>query len=135
MLRSISNRRLNHVNSLNRNKNNIRYMSSKTLFLPSLSQLYSTTRLRSTNHLHSITKLNNNVRFQSNMRMNLSQPQSGDTLKQYSVDLTDLAKSGKLDPVLGRDSEIKRTIQILSRRQKSNPILLGPPGVGKYICN
>jgi ATP-dependent Clp protease ATP-binding subunit ClpB len=57
--------------------------------------------------------------------------QKGDTLKQFSIDLTDLAKQGKLDPVIGRDEEIRRTIQILSRRTKSNPVLLGLPGVGK----
>lgn len=70
-------------------------------------------------------------RYQS-MKMNMGgAPSKGDTLKQYSVDLTELAKSGKLDPVLGRDDEIRRTIQILSRRTKSNPVLLGNPGVGK----
>ncbi|TIA93318.1 hypothetical protein E3P99_00181 [Wallemia hederae] len=66
------------------------------------------------------------------MKMNMGgAPSQGDTLKQYSVDLTELAKAGKLDPVLGRDDEIRRTIQILSRRTKSNPVLLGNPGVGK----
>jgi ATP-dependent Clp protease ATP-binding subunit ClpB len=58
-------------------------------------------------------------------------PQKGETLAQFSVDLTKLAKEGKLDPVIGRDEEIRRTIQILSRRTKSNPVLLGLPGVGK----
>ncbi|KZT32879.1 P-loop containing nucleoside triphosphate hydrolase protein [Sistotremastrum suecicum HHB10207 ss-3] len=58
-------------------------------------------------------------------------PQKGEALKQYSVDLTALAKEGKLDPVIGRDEEIRRTIQILSRRTKSNPVLIGQPGVGK----
>ena len=52
-------------------------------------------------------------------------------LKQYSRDLTLLAKEGKLDPVIGRDTEIKRVIQILSRRTKNNPCLVGEPGVGK----
>ncbi|KZV60384.1 P-loop containing nucleoside triphosphate hydrolase protein [Peniophora sp. CONT] len=55
----------------------------------------------------------------------------GEALKEYSVDLTEMAKEGKLDPVIGRDEEIRRTIQILSRRTKSNPVLIGPPGVGK----
>ncbi|OCB86022.1 hypothetical protein A7U60_g6919 [Sanghuangporus baumii] len=57
--------------------------------------------------------------------------QKGEALKEYSVDLTQLAREGKLDPVIGRDEEIRRTIQILSRRTKSNPVLIGPPGVGK----
>ncbi|KAJ3848104.1 P-loop containing nucleoside triphosphate hydrolase protein [Lentinula lateritia] len=59
------------------------------------------------------------------------QHKKGDALKEYSVDLTEMAKEGKLDPTIGRDEEIRRTIQILSRRTKSNPVLIGPPGVGK----
>jgi len=67
------------------------------------------------------------------MRMNMQgqQPQPGETLAQYSQDLTKLAKEGKLDPVIGRDSEIRRAIQVLSRRTKCNPVLVGPAGVGK----
>ncbi|KAF5341203.1 hypothetical protein D9611_005907 [Ephemerocybe angulata] len=57
--------------------------------------------------------------------------QKGEALKEHSVDLTELARQGKLDPTIGRDDEIRRTIQILSRRTKSNPVLIGPPGVGK----
>jgi len=52
-------------------------------------------------------------------------------LKKYSRDLTDLARLGKLDPVIGRDEEIRRVIQVLSRRTKNNPVLIGEPGVGK----
>ncbi len=52
-------------------------------------------------------------------------------LKRYGKDLTDLAKRGKLDPVIGRDEEIRRVIQVLSRRTKNNPVLIGDPGVGK----
>jgi ATP-dependent Clp protease ATP-binding subunit ClpB len=54
-----------------------------------------------------------------------------DALKKYARDLTEAARSGKLDPVIGRDEEIRRTIQILSRRTKNNPVLIGEPGVGK----
>jgi len=54
-----------------------------------------------------------------------------DTLKKYSKDLTELASKGKLDPVIGRDEEIRRVIQVLSRRTKNNPVLIGEPGVGK----
>lgn len=54
-----------------------------------------------------------------------------DALQKYGRDLTDYARSGKLDPVIGRDDEIRRTIQILSRRTKNNPVLIGEPGVGK----
>jgi ATP-dependent Clp protease ATP-binding subunit ClpB len=55
----------------------------------------------------------------------------GETLKQYSTDLTELAEQGKLDPVIGRDEEIRRCVQVLSRRTKNNPVLIGEPGVGK----
>ena len=52
-------------------------------------------------------------------------------LQKYSTDLTDLAKKGKLDPVIGRDEEVRRIIQVLNRRTKNNPVLIGEPGVGK----
>jgi ATP-dependent Clp protease ATP-binding subunit ClpB len=52
-------------------------------------------------------------------------------LEKYTVDLTELAEQGKLDPIIGRDDEIRRTIQILQRRTKNNPVLIGEPGVGK----
>jgi len=54
-----------------------------------------------------------------------------DALKKYARDLTQTARDGKLDPVIGRDEEIRRTIQVLSRRTKNNPVLIGEPGVGK----
>jgi ATP-dependent Clp protease ATP-binding subunit ClpB len=54
-----------------------------------------------------------------------------DALKKYARNLTEAARSGKLDPVIGRDEEIRRTIQVLSRRTKNNPVLIGEPGVGK----
>jgi len=54
-----------------------------------------------------------------------------DALKRYARDLTEAARAGKLDPVIGRDEEIRRAIQILSRRTKNNPVLIGEPGVGK----
>src|SRR5205814_1571859 len=52
-------------------------------------------------------------------------------LERYARDLTQLARRGKLDPVIGRDEEIRRVIQVLSRRTKNNPVLIGEPGVGK----
>ncbi len=54
-----------------------------------------------------------------------------DALKKYARDVTQLARDGKLDPVIGRDEEIRRTIQVLARRTKNNPVLIGEPGVGK----
>ncbi|MGL4591500.1 MAG: ATP-dependent chaperone ClpB [Aestuariivirga sp.] len=60
-----------------------------------------------------------------------SAEQGYDALKKYARDLTEAARDGKLDPVIGRDEEIRRTIQVLSRRTKNNPVLIGEPGVGK----
>lgn len=73
--------------------------------------------------------------FHSSMPRNLQMQQNQDdnepALKKYGTDLTQLAKDGKLDPVIGRDEEIRRTIQILSRRTKNNPVLIGNAGTGK----
>src|SRR5262249_37248024 len=57
--------------------------------------------------------------------------QTYQALEKYGVDLTERAREGKVDPVIGRDSEIRRVIQVLSRRTKNNPVLIGEPGVGK----
>ena len=62
---------------------------------------------------------------------NASAEQSYDALKRYTRDFTEAASKGELDPVIGRDEEIRRTIQVLSRRTKNNPVLIGEPGVGK----
>ena len=64
-------------------------------------------------------------------RMDMSGGEQQSALEQYGVDLTARAKAGKLDPVIGRDSEINRTIQVLSRRTKNNPVLIGSAGTGK----
>ncbi|GIT78828.1 chaperone protein ClpB [Leifsonia sp. LS1] len=60
-----------------------------------------------------------------------SQEEAKSALEQYGVNLTEIAKSGKLDPVIGRDAEIRRVSQVLTRRTKNNPVLIGEPGVGK----
>ncbi|NMV11794.1 type VI secretion system ATPase TssH, partial [Vibrio parahaemolyticus] len=52
-------------------------------------------------------------------------------LEKFTIDLTERAEQGKLDPVIGRDDEIRRTIQVLQRRTKNNPVIIGEPGVGK----
>ena len=54
-----------------------------------------------------------------------------ESLKKFTIDLVAEAREGKIDPIIGRDEEIRRTIQILSRRTKNNPVLIGDPGVGK----
>src|SRR5215472_18654882 len=67
-----------------------------------------------------------------NQRVTDQNPESKyQALEKYGRDLTKLAKDGKLDPVIGRDEEIRRVIQVLSRRTKNNPVLIGEPGVGK----
>ncbi|WP_280463973.1 ATP-dependent chaperone ClpB [Nocardia carnea] len=67
-----------------------------------------------------------------NARVSSPDPEgSYQALEKYSTDLTDAARSGKLDPVIGRDTEIRRVVQVLSRRTKNNPVLIGEPGVGK----
>jgi ATP-dependent Clp protease ATP-binding subunit ClpB len=74
----------------------------------------------------SINKVRKNRRADSEDAEN-----SYDALTKYGRDVTDLAKKGKLDPIIGRDEEIRRSIQVLSRRTKNNPVLIGEPGVGK----
>lgn len=71
-------------------------------------------------------------RIRGNQRITSPTPEATyDALGKYGRDLTDIAKKGKLDPVIGRDEEIRRVIQVLSRRTKNNPVLIGEPGVGK----
>jgi ATP-dependent Clp protease ATP-binding subunit ClpB len=72
------------------------------------------------------------TQVRGNQRVTSQNPESTyEALTRYGRDLTDLARQGKLDPVIGRDEEIRRTIQVLSRRTKNNPVLIGEPGVGK----
>lgn len=71
-------------------------------------------------------------KIRGGQRVSSAEPEATfDALKKYGIDLTELAVQGKLDPVIGRDAEIRRTIQVLSRRTKNNPVLIGEPGVGK----
>src|SRR3546814_2712970 len=72
-----------------------------------------------------------NERRKGRTAQSASAEDSYDALKKYARDLTQAARDGKLDPVIGRDEEIRRTIQVLSRRTKNNPVLIGEPGVGK----
>ncbi|KGT46518.1 ATP-dependent chaperone ClpB [Acinetobacter sp. HR7] len=73
-----------------------------------------------------INQIRGNEKVMSN-----SHEDQRDSLNKYTIDLTERALQGKLDPVIGRDDEIRRTIQVLSRRTKNNPVLIGEPGVGK----
>ena len=72
------------------------------------------------------------VEVRGNQRVTTQNPETTyESLQKYGRDITDLASKGKLDPVIGRDEEIRRVIQVLSRRTKNNPVLIGEPGVGK----
>lgn len=121
----ISTKLYNNNNLLNQNGKLKTY--SRDLFLST----------RNANRIPSLSLPRQQVRFASqgpqNFRMNMNgNPEDEEpALKKYATNLTDLAKEGKLDPVIGRDEEIKRTIQILSRRTKNNPALIGNAGTGK----
>ncbi len=72
------------------------------------------------------------VKVRGSARVTSADPEgSYQALEKYSTDLTAAAREGKLDPVIGRDTEIRRVVQVLSRRTKNNPVLIGEPGVGK----
>ena len=73
----------------------------------------------------------NDILSSSNVQSELSKKSATPTLDHFSRDITQLAKKGKLDPVIGREGEIERVAQILTRRKKNNPVLIGEPGVGK----
>ena len=80
--------------------------------------------------LQKLNQVINNMR-QGRTAQSATAEDSFEALKKFATDYTEKAKQGKLDPVIGRDEEIRRTIQVLSRRTKNNPILIGEPGVGK----
>ena len=85
------------------------------------------------NHNITFSKLQNEIKkFRKGQKAMNENAESGfDTLNRFATNLTDNAKKGLLDPVIGRDEEIRRLIQVLSRRTKNNPVLIGEPGVGK----
>jgi ATP-dependent Clp protease ATP-binding subunit ClpB len=98
------------------------YLSTEHLVL-ALTELLGTTRDALLGALQTV---------RGNQRvMSQSPEETYRTLEKYGRDLTEAARNGKLDPVVGRDEEIRRTIQVLARRTKNNPVLIGEPGVGK----
>ncbi|HAG72047.1 MAG TPA: type VI secretion system ATPase TssH, partial [Gammaproteobacteria bacterium] len=108
------------------------FISSETIVLIAMDDKSALGKLM-TSYGVSAQALENAI---SNLRggENASDPGAEDSwqsLSKYCVDLTELAVNSKLDPVIGRDSEIRRTIQVLQRRTKNNPVLIGEPGVGK----
>lgn len=92
----------------------------------SLDGIFKSSRLTLKNYEEAVKKLRNGKKVTSNTAENLYE-----SLKKYTIDLIDQAKKWKIDPVIGRDEEIRRAIQILARRSKNNPVLIGDPGVGK----
>lgn len=104
------------------------YVTEEHLFLsllqkaPSLQDIFKTFSLSFDLYKKEVENLRNGENVTSNDAENLYE-----VLKKYTIDLVELAKKGKIDPVIGREEEIHRTIQILSRRTKNNPILIGDP--------
>ena len=92
----------------------------------SLEKLFSNAHITLKNYEEAVKKLRNGKKVTSNTAENLYE-----SLKKYTINLIEQAKNGKIDPVIGRDEEIRRAIQILARRSKNNPVLIGDPGVGK----
>lgn len=90
------------------------------------SRLFNKYGITGEGFLKALTKVRGNQRITSQ-----NPEENYEALEKYGRDLVDLARKGKLDPVIGRDGEIRHTIQILSRRTKNNPVLIGEPGVGK----
>ena len=104
-------------------------------FILSLWSLFSQKKIQKIFHKHNVDKntfLESVKKLKGNKKITDRNPENKlNVLAKYTRDLTDLARKGKLDPVIGRDREIRRVIQVLSRRTKNNPVLIGEPGVGK----
>jgi ATP-dependent Clp protease ATP-binding subunit ClpB len=108
------------------------YVSQEHLFLALLSEKGAVTDLLQKYGIGKDAFLQALVIIRGNQRVTDPNPEEKyQALEKYARNLTDVAKQGKLDPVIGRDDEIRRVIQVLSRRTKNNPVLIGEPGVGK----
>jgi len=110
------------------------YVSVEHMFLE-LAKLEASSAVGKIMRKHDITEsafLRVLTELRGNQRVSSANPEETyEALAKYGRDLVDMARSGKLDPVIGRDEEIRRTIRILSRKTKNNPVLIGEPGVGK----
>lgn len=109
------------------------YVSTEHLFLAALEKAEGEwARLAKQAGITSVAALKALQAVRGNQRVTDQAPEDKyEVLKKYGRDLTEAARQGKLDPVIGRDTEIRRVIQVLSRRTKNNPVLIGEPGVGK----
>ncbi|MBR3054039.1 MAG: type VI secretion system ATPase TssH, partial [Firmicutes bacterium] len=109
------------------------YVSVEHLYLAMLAnptrndrEVFSRFGITEASFLEALSKVRGNQRVTSQ-----NPEENYEALNKYGRDLVEMARQGKLDPVIGRDSEIRHTIQILSRRTKNNPVLIGEPGVGQ----
>ncbi len=108
------------------------YISTEHFLLSALRESGETTRIFERNKVSASQFQAALTELRGNQKVTDDSPETKfDVLAKYSRDLTALAESGKLDPVVGREEEIRRVIQVLSRRTKNNPVLIGEPGVGK----
>jgi ATP-dependent Clp protease ATP-binding subunit ClpB len=108
------------------------YVSTEHLFLALLEGSSGAARLLRESGLERDAVLASLARVRGRQRVTDQNPEEKyQVLERYGRDLTDLARRGKLDPVIGRDDEVRRVVQVLSRRTKNNPVLIGEPGVGK----
>ena len=108
------------------------YVSTEHLFLAALQGKTDAARAAKKLGLSADAALKALQQVRGSQRVTDANPEDKyEALKKYGRDLTEAARAGKLDPVIGRDAEIRRTIQVLSRRTKNNPVLIGEPGVGK----
>ena len=108
------------------------YVSTEHLFLAILERGGQTKRLLEQFGLSTVDILESLKEIRGAERVTSPEPeQTYQSLEKYTLNLTDLARKNKLDPVIGRDQEIRRVMQVLSRRTKNNPVLIGEPGVGK----
>ena len=107
------------------------YVASDILAVQILNDKYSKDSKKNTEFDVNTVKANLMLDREKNKIMSPSAEDSESSLSEYLIDITKQAEEGKLDPVIGRDTEIRRTIQVLQRRTKNNPVLIGEPGVGK----
>ena len=107
------------------------YISVEHILL-SMCEIQGTSEILSQNKINKNTILNAMKKIRGNKKVDSKNAEDQyKALEKYSTDLTQLAKKGKLDPVIGRDEEVRRIIQVLNRKSKNNPVLIGEPGVGK----
>jgi len=129
---SVSSARLLAIAETLANKRNDQFIATEMVLLAMLEDKFDTAKLLRKNKL-STEKLSQEIdKLRAGERVQDSNAEENrEALDKYCIDLTTQAERGKLDPVIGRDDEIRRAIQVLQRRTKNNPVLIGEPGVGK----